>query len=175
MLSLFLRLHIDSANAVENAKALYENTYSAANGEPSWDALILAGWLREVCGTFYTPFRIARAVPTDQMPALAGLLANRHQQTFHLTDRETEDTSAASIGNAIVRGELAPGNISCQSPGWVAARLWDRSLVGQTDLSDTLRVWVDRWIEFIPICNLTPFCHTDPQTGGMTDGWSTVR
>jgi len=30
-------------------------------------------------------------------------------------------------------------------------------------------------LEFIPICNLTPFCHTDPQTGGMTDGWSTVR
>jgi hypothetical protein len=36
--------------------------------------------------------------------------------------------------------------MSCQSPGWVAARLWDRSLAGQTDLSDTLRVWVDRWM-----------------------------
>jgi hypothetical protein len=29
--------------------------------------------------------------------------------------------------------------------------------------------------EFIPICNLTRFGHTDPQTGGMTDGWSAVR
>jgi hypothetical protein len=29
--------------------------------------------------------------------------------------------------------------------------------------------------EFIPICNLTRLRHTDPQTGGMTDGWSAVR
>jgi 2-methyl-3-hydroxypyridine 5-carboxylic acid dioxygenase len=32
-----------------------------------------------------------------------------------------------------------------------------------------------RMLEFIPICNLTRFGHTDPQTGGMTDGWSAVR
>jgi hypothetical protein len=30
-------------------------------------------------------------------------------------------------------------------------------------------------IEFISICNLTRFCQTDPLTGGMTNGWSTVR
>jgi hypothetical protein len=30
-------------------------------------------------------------------------------------------------------------------------------------------------IEFIPIYNLTRFCHIDPQTGGMIHGWSTVR
>jgi hypothetical protein len=29
--------------------------------------------------------------------------------------------------------------------------------------------------EFIPSCNLTRFCHTDPLTGGMSYGWSTVR
>jgi hypothetical protein len=37
-------------------------------------------------------------------------------------------------------------------------------------------VGIDRGpLEFIPICNLTRFGHTDPQTGGMTDGWSAVR
>src|SRR5271165_1880132 len=30
-------------------------------------------------------------------------------------------------------------------------------------------------VECISICNLSRFCHTDPQTGGMTHGWSTVR
>ena len=30
-------------------------------------------------------------------------------------------------------------------------------------------------VEFIPICNLSRFCHTDPLTGGISYGWSTVR
>jgi hypothetical protein len=146
MLSLFMRLRVDSASSLKNAKAFYEEKYSATDGEPIWDALISAGWLREVCGNFYTPFRVARVVSSEQMPALARLLANRHQQTFHLTESETEDANVASISDAIIKGELPLNNISCQSPSWVAARLWDRSLAGETDLSITLRTWVARWI-----------------------------
>jgi hypothetical protein len=49
----------------------------------------------------------------------------------------------------------------------VSSGLWDRSTETTFYVSNT--------IEFIPICNLTRLRHTDPQTGGMTDGWSTVR
>jgi putative transposase len=33
----------------------------------------------------------------------------------------------------------------------------------------------DHKLEFIPICNLSRFCHTGPLTGDMSYGWSTVR
>jgi hypothetical protein len=39
-----------------------------------------------------------------------------------------------------------PGTVACQTPEWVAARLWDRSPLVNTDHKAALREWVDRWV-----------------------------
>jgi hypothetical protein len=49
------------------------------------------------------------------------------------------------VVTAIDRGERTPRDVGCQTPEWLAARLWDRPLADSTDPSASLRVWVDRW------------------------------
>jgi hypothetical protein len=51
------------------------------------------------------------------------------------------------VATAIDRGELTPREIGCQTPEWVAARLWDRTQPDSPDISAALRVWVDRWYQ----------------------------
>jgi hypothetical protein len=145
MLRLLLRLEVHHANTINTARVSYEATYSPENGEPSWNELVTAGWVRNVCGRFYTSFDLSRAVPAEQMPALAKLLKDRYLQTYKFNKRGLKNAVLVSTGEAIARGEQDPHRLSCQSPEWVAARLWDRSLSGRDDLLGDVQRWLDRW------------------------------
>ena len=148
LLHLLLSLSIDFASDVDRARAIYEAALPSNSGEPSLEDLILAGWIRVVWGRISTPFEIAQAArtaPTGTMTALATLLAKRFEQVYRLTDAAHSSADLVDVVAAIDRGELAPRNIGCLAPEWVAARLWDRPLTDFTDLSAALRVWIDRW------------------------------
>jgi len=78
VLCLFQHLLVDCANSLDTARDTYETNYSVAAGEPSWDVLITAGWIRPVWGRFFTSFEISRTISASQMPALAALVKGRH-------------------------------------------------------------------------------------------------
>lgn len=188
VLCLFQRLHVDCANSLDTARTTYEMDYSAAAGEPRWEDLITAGWIRPVWGRFFTSFEVSRAISASQMPALAALVKGRHIQSYRV-DRDDGDATALDPAiAAIARDGFEPRAVHCQSPEWVAARLWDRGRAGKTEPAKILRVWVDRW-EQLGSPSLAPaqvWNETDAKAfhdaaiGTITTepgiiGWDTVR
>jgi tetratricopeptide (TPR) repeat protein len=79
------------------------------------------------------------------MTAFAALLAKRFEENYILTDVVRSSTDLGNVVTAIDRGELKPHDIGCQSPEWVAARLWDQHLTDTADYPVLLRLWVDHW------------------------------
>ncbi len=155
VLYLFQRLHIDCANALDVARATYEKSYSATAGEPAWDDLIAEGWVQPVWGRFFTTFEVSRAIPVTQMPTLSTLVKGRHARAYRVDIHGDYNTALEPTIAAIRRGELEPHAIRCQSPQWVAARLWDRGLARGDNPAEALRTWVDRW-EQLGSPSLTP-------------------
>ena len=148
MLHFLLNLRVDSNNDLERAKGLYRIELSENNKGLSFEELISRGWIRVVWGRVSAPFGISRtasAEPDGTMTPFLALLNKLYDQTYHLTDLVKIDTNLVEMSSTIERGELKPHQIVCQSPAWVAARLWDRSLSEATDRSEALRIWVDRW------------------------------
>ena len=148
LLRLLLNLTIDFASDVERAHAAYTAALPLNSSEPSLDELIEAGWLHVIWGRISIPYEVVQAVhtaTTGTMTTFSALLAKRHDETYRLRPVPRSDTALAEAATAIDKGELTPREIGCQSPEWVAARLWDRTLKSFTDRSNALRVWSDRW------------------------------
>ncbi len=148
MLHLLLNLSIDFESQYERALATYAAVSSPNSSELNLENLIKAGWLRVVWGRITIPFEIAQAVRKklpEVMPAFVVLSAKRHERTYLITDTTSSDKSFFDVAAAINRKELNPSNVCCQTPKWVAARLWDRTLPDSSNHSASLRVWVDRW------------------------------
>ena|SRR6266446_10763657 len=83
LLNLLLNLDIVFESDVDRARATYEAALAPDSGEPSFDEVISAGWLRIVWGRVATPFEIdqrARAAPAGTMTALVALLKKRFEE-----------------------------------------------------------------------------------------------
>ncbi len=146
-LQFFLNLTIDFESDLEKARFTYD-ALSQKSSAPSLEDLMKDGWLHVVWGRISTPFEIAqvaRRTPAGTMKAFVDLLGKRYEQIYRLTDSARSDTVLVNVATAIDREELTPRDIGCQTPEWVAARLWDRTLTSPVDGSAALRVWVDRW------------------------------
>ncbi len=150
LLRLMQNLTIDFGSDIKSARATYIAALPPITSEPSLDDLMVDGWLRVVWGRISTPFEIAqvvRAAPAGAMTAFAAVVAKRFEQSYGLTDTARSDADLADVVAAIERKELTPLNIGCQTPQWVAARLWDRTQADFPDASAVLRVWFDRWYQ----------------------------
>src|SRR5579859_4030004 len=145
MLLLLLNLSIEFESDLERARAAYERALSPNSSEASLDDLIAAGWARVVWRRISTPLDIARTASVANMPAFTAVMANRHQQTCQLGQTVRDNQYLATAVTAMEKGSLAPRDIGCQMPEWVAARLWDRPFAEYTDFAAALRLWVDRW------------------------------
>ncbi|MDA8112852.1 MAG: hypothetical protein M0T83_10405, partial [Nitrospiraceae bacterium] len=148
MLRLLSNLRVAFNNDLEKTKNFYEVELLKYDGGLSFDELISRGWIRIVWGRVSAPFAISRTAssePAGTMTAFLALLDKLYDQTYYLTDLVKSDEDLGEICSAIERGELKPHQIVCQSPEWVAARLWERSLSDMPDHSEALRIWVDLW------------------------------
>ncbi len=147
VLQFFLNLTIDFESDLEKARVTYVSL-SQNSSAPSLEELMEDGWFHVVWGRISTPFEIAQAARrtlAGTMTAFVALLERRYEQVYRLTDSARSDTVLVNVATAIDRGELTPRDIGCQTPEWVAARLWDRTLTDPVDGSAALRVWMDRW------------------------------
>jgi hypothetical protein len=145
MLRLLLNLTIEFESDLERARARYERALSPNSSESSLDDSIAAGWAQVIWGRISSPLDIARTASGETMPAFTSLMANRHEQACRLTQAARDNEDLATVVTAIDAGNLAPRDIGCQTPEWVAARLWDRNSADSSDPSAALRLWVDRW------------------------------
>ncbi len=145
-LDLMLGLHIDFGSDVETSRAIYDSAAAAA-GEPGLANLLAAGAIRVRWG------RICMLRPhhrgQDAIAPPAGVTALRtkwYEQTFHISRAVHARTELATYANDIEKIASVTGVVGCQTPQWVAARLWDRSSSTATDTKGALREWVDRWL-----------------------------
>jgi hypothetical protein len=148
LLNLLLNLDIVFESDVDRARATYEAALAPDSGEPSFDEVISAGWLRIVWGRVATPFEIdqrARATPAGTMTALVALLKKRFEESYVLGEAARGSADLSALVAAIERGDLSPGSLRSQDPKWVVARLWDRVVTGPGPHSAKLHAWVDRW------------------------------
>jgi hypothetical protein len=148
LLQLLLSLTIDYESDIARAQETYADALPPNSSEPSLNELAAAGWFRVIWGRISTPFEVAhaaRSASAGTMTAFTALLAKQYEAAYRLTDPPRNGSDLVAAVRAIERGELTPRGIGCQTPDWVAARLWDRPLTESTDLPAALRVWVDRW------------------------------
>ena len=148
LLQLLLNLTIDFESDLGNVRAAYNAALCPNSIMPSLDELIAEGWLHVVWGRISTTFEIAEAArvdPSGKLTPLVTLLDRRHGQVYRLPTALKADKSFAHVATAIEKGNLALHEIGCQTPAWVAARLWERILKRSSDSSTALRTWVDRY------------------------------
>jgi len=72
-------------------------------------------------------------------------MAKRHGQIFGFSGDVRSPADLAGIIEALERDGQISSAVACQTPEWVAARLWDRSPTDPGDRISALRSWVDRW------------------------------
>ena len=147
MLRLLLNLRIDFASDVDSVRATYNSALSVTSNEPSLDEVIDAGWLTVVWGRISAPHDLVRAAEeaTPPLGALCSLLKRRFDETCRVTEKTSGRPELDDVTTKIRNKELRPEQIGCQSPDWVAARLWDRISVDCGSRPTALRVWFDRW------------------------------
>ena len=148
LLQLLLNLQIEFGSDFAKARERYVAAISPDSSEPSLEELGAKGWFRVVWGRISMPrevVRTARAAAAGTTSALSAFLANRFDELFRITGAARGVADIANVVSAIDQGTLAPRDIECQTPEWVAARLWDRTFASFATLDAALRVWVDRW------------------------------
>ena len=147
MLHLLLNLRIDFERDIDRVRATYDAAGSETSTEPSIEELVEAGWLTVVWGRISVTFDLVRAAEaaTPPLSALCSLLNSRFDEVYRVTEIPRGHPDIDDVAAKIANEELRPEQISCQSPVWVAARLWDRTLTDCDSPSDALRVWFDRW------------------------------
>lgn len=153
LLKFLLNLNIDVNRGVLKARTTYlEYCHHLDSEEPSFDELINKGWIRIVWERIFIPSEIAKFVRSKKegaMNAFSSLYTFILDEEYHLTDEIRNNTTFSYLVTAVDSKDDSshplPYVISCQSPEWVAARLWDRTYDPSSDINAKLRIWLDRW------------------------------
>ena len=149
-LNLLLNLNITFKSEIKKARAFYNAHRPRNSCEPRLNELIDAGWLQVVWGRIWIPHDISQAARTAHattMTAFIALLETRFEHAYHLTGSPNSDTRLAPVVSKMKKKQLTLRDIRCQTPSWVVARLWDRTLPHPDGNTAALRAWVDRWAE----------------------------
>jgi hypothetical protein len=145
ILRLLLGLHIDWESDLDRARSTYEATSLQDDAEPAFQDLMRDGWIRVVWGRISAPVHMRAAASDNPRTRFNALMAKRHGQTFRFSDDVRGQADLAGVIEAIERDGQISSAVACQTPEWVAARLWDRSPADPSNRISALRLWVDRW------------------------------
>ena len=146
ILRLLQGLQIHFASDIDHARNTYETASAAVPNHPDLANLIADGWMRVVWGRIAAPFTRSRAIdPAGSTAGLQALMMRRHDKAFRFSTAVSEDPHLAGMAQQMAEAKGLPAGTMCQTPEWVAARLWDRAYADSPDLAAALRVWTDRW------------------------------
>ena len=147
-LQLLLNLTFDFNAELKRARAFYCNSRGPGSAEASFDDLIDKGWIQLIWGRISIPTDVAveaRNSLPESMNSYIALSEQRFSSSYVWSPEVTKNTELTNLVNRINSGDLSIDDISCQTPSWVAARLWDRTYLLAAKPSHALRLWVDRW------------------------------
>ena len=147
-LHLLLNLTVDYAATLTRARDIYNEARASTSAEASFEDLIDRGWIQVIWSRISIPTDVAmlaRNDPPVPMTSFVALLEQRFSTSHVWSSDASKDKQLSGFVHRIDSGDLSIDDISCQSPSWVAARLWDRTYLSAPEPSKALRLWVDRW------------------------------
>ena len=148
MLQLLMGLNIDHAATLDRARSIYSDTQSLHPTEPSFNELVDQGWIPVIWGRVSIPYELAekaRNNPSQPMISYEALVELRFSTTYVWQPAVLQDAELGPLVEQIDPEKQPLSQLTCESPSWVAARLWDRVFPIVSDPSRRLRLWVDRW------------------------------
>jgi hypothetical protein len=145
-LRLFLSLRTAFGNDLRTAREAYV-AKAQESGAPDWAELERRGWIQVCWGRLQIPLSVVRypSADAENNPPLRRLLDERFREQHRFVGDARSCEELVSVIEDIERGSATPQDIGCQSPRWVAARLWDRTILPPAVAAEELRQWVDRW------------------------------
>jgi tetratricopeptide (TPR) repeat protein len=148
MLRLLKNLEITFEAERPRAEHIYAAAKPSSKEPNNLAAVIDAGWVRVFWGRVVVVPDIWHATNRavgGSKDALKTLLDQIHGKDFRATQAIESDDELAGIISSIEAGQKDPCSIVCQTPSWVASRLWENAFVGESELI-RLRRWLDRWV-----------------------------
>ena len=148
MLQLLMGLNIDHAATLDRARSIYSDTQLLHPTEPSFNELVDQGWIPVIWGRVSIPYELAEKAknnPSQPMISYEALVELRFSTTYVWQPAVLQDAKLSPLVQQIDPEKQPLSQFTCESPSWVAARLWDRVFPIVSDPSRRLRLWVDRW------------------------------
>lgn len=118
---------------------------------PTFDELVERGWVTVSWGRASVPRDIAFAVRRSDESTTSPfgkLVQEANRTAFELLDGYSPSGQLTDLATAMLAGSLQPSEISCISPAWIAARLWDSYVptdFGADDMQQRIGRWIDWW------------------------------
>jgi hypothetical protein len=144
VLELYLHLRVDSHSDLQTAKAIYNDACARFPNQPSLENLIAQNWLFCAWESLSAPYDIAAALKNainNPLPAFSEWLEVRYHETFWFDGLPT-NPAALGLAEDIQGKRRLVREITCRTPQWVIARLWER--LAACSIEDSTRV--KRWI-----------------------------
>jgi hypothetical protein len=156
-LRLFSGVTIHYRNAPDEARRRYDEARS--ENEPKWSELEQRRLIRECAGRVWVTELGEHLARTQSLPTLRELHDQRFAETYTVDGALRNDPELAHIIAAIEARTASPFDVGCQSPAWIAARLWE--LVPQPATQDDVLQWLAKWHdlgwpEILPSALLSP-------------------
>jgi hypothetical protein len=146
MLNLLQNLNAEFGSEWAQMLASYEAALSAKANEPTLQDLLAAGWGRLVWGRVKVSSEISLTLhrSKDRAGTFSAAFNNRFDEHYKLKQNSNLKGELLSTAQGIEKGGIEFRQLTCQSPKWVAARLWEQMLPAQDDIL-VLRTWCDWW------------------------------
>ena len=148
MLQLLMGLTIEHGATLDRARSIYSDAQSLHPTEPSFNELVDQGWIHVIWGRVSIPYELAekaRTNPSQQMDSYETLVERRFSTFYIWQPTILQNAKLAPLVEQLDPDQQLLSQLTCDSPSWVAARLWDRAPPDPSDPSTELRWWVDRW------------------------------
>jgi hypothetical protein len=148
LLQLLALMEAQDGSDIRSARVLLDPGFDSASNGPRLQELLESGWLRQTWGRLWISVELQRSANAGSLgedEAFTSWRDSRYVTRFTFPDSIYGDKDLSEWASQIVSGTVAPRNIGCLRPGWVAARLWEKFLSSSSNGSAALRRWVDRW------------------------------
>ena len=148
LLHLFMNLTIEFEGTANRARQTYSSKLSSTPTEPTFDELLELGWMKIIWGRIATSFEVAdtarRSAPRP-LTTYISLLEGRFSESYVWDPAVYQKNELRPVVRDITSGHRRLEDFGSQDPGWVAARLWDRTFDAAVQHDHALRVWFEKW------------------------------
>lgn len=143
MLMLLTHLKVAFGADIGASQKRYMDGVEGDANAPTFEALHRDSWFQILFGRIVTPLRISAAAchVTSELPGLADLIRDRFGISYDFSTVPIGIKPIDDVMRRVDAKELCFTEITCRTPVWVVARLWE----DKPAVDDQLVWWLDRW------------------------------